>query len=172
MDRVKAQAAIAAQRAQEAAQQGKERLDQAQATRRGDALLRQLGAVVYAERTGRGGVDSKAKVDQLISDISAHERANGLNLTGDQPPPSAPQPNFPPDPSSPSPGPAQQDENMSGGTTPSPDASSTSFPDAGPSTAGDAPSMGFADTTPRFFPGSHHEAEGQSGGASSFPQEG
>jgi hypothetical protein len=85
MDRVKAQATQLAQKTQEAAAEGKARLDQAQANRRGDALLRNLGAVVYAERTGRGGPDSQAKIDKLIDDLSAHEKENGLNLAGDQP---------------------------------------------------------------------------------------
>src|SRR5215472_2212963 len=82
MDKVKAQANQLAQKTQEAAQEGKARLDQAQATRRGDLLLRQLGAAVFAERTGRGTPDSQATIDQLVSAISAHERENGLNLTG------------------------------------------------------------------------------------------
>jgi hypothetical protein len=80
MDRVRAQATQLAQQAQEAAQEGKARLDQAQAGRRGDVLLRQLGALVFAERTGRGTADSQARIDQLISEISAHESQNGLNL--------------------------------------------------------------------------------------------
>jgi hypothetical protein len=82
MDKVKAQATQLAQKTQEAAQEGKNRLDQAQATRRGDMLLRQLGAAVFAERTGRGTADTQATIDQLITTISAHERENGLNLTG------------------------------------------------------------------------------------------
>jgi hypothetical protein len=81
MDRVKAQAAQIAQQAQEAAQEGRNRLDQAQASRRGDALLRQLGVAVFAERTGRGSADSQAKIDQLINEISAYERQNGLDMT-------------------------------------------------------------------------------------------
>jgi hypothetical protein len=85
MDKVRAQATQLAQKTQEAAAEGKARIDQVQANRRGDALLRNLGAVVYAERTGRGGSDSQAKIDKLIADISAHEKENGLNLAGDQP---------------------------------------------------------------------------------------
>ncbi len=130
MDRVKAQATLAAQKAQEAAQQGKDKLDQAQANRRGDAMLRQLGVVVYADRTGRGTPDSQAKIDKLVNDISAHERENGLNLAADpaQQPGAqqagAQQPNFPGG----SPGP------FSGGSTNTPtdaggtDAGPTSFP--------------------------------------------
>jgi hypothetical protein len=98
MDKVKAQASQLGQKAQEAAQEGKARIDQAQASRRGDAMLRQLGALVFAERTGRGTADSQAKIDQLISDISAHEQANGLNLSGDQSQSTVPQQGAPADP--------------------------------------------------------------------------
>jgi len=74
MDRVKAQAT-------ELAQQGKAKYDQVQATRRADAMLRNLGALVYQERTGRGVPDSQAQIDKLIADLSAHESANGINLS-------------------------------------------------------------------------------------------
>jgi hypothetical protein len=121
MDRVKAQANQIAQQTREAAEQGKAKLDQAQASRGGGAMLRQLGTLVYADRTGRGAPDSQAKIDQLVNDISAFERENGLNLTADpaaqgtMPPQStvppqtgAPQTNFPPDPQNPFSGPPQQ----------------------------------------------------------------
>src|SRR5262249_37286376 len=101
MDKVKAQATQLAQKTQEAAQEGKARLDQAQASRRGDILLRQLGAAVFAERTGRGTADTQATIDQLISAISAHERENGLNLTQSPVPP----PGSPTDQSGSTPGP-------------------------------------------------------------------
>ena len=97
MDKVKAQANQVAQKTQETAQSGKAKYDQAQASRHADAMLQQLGAAVYAERTDRGTVDSQAKIDKLISDISAAERENGLNLT-DQSHPTVPQPASPADP--------------------------------------------------------------------------
>ena len=81
MDKVKGQASQLAQKTQETAQGGKAKLDQAQASRRADALLRQLGGAVYAERTGRRAADSQAKIDKLINDTSAVERENDLNLT-------------------------------------------------------------------------------------------
>jgi hypothetical protein len=84
MDKVKAQANQIAQKTQEAAQEGKAKIDQAQANRRGDAMLRQLGAAVFQDRTGRGTGDTQGKIDKLITDLSAHERENGLNLA-DQP---------------------------------------------------------------------------------------
>lgn len=73
MDNLKSQAT-------QIAQQGKDRIDQVQTSRRGDALLRQLGATVYADKTGRGTPDSQNRISQLVSTLSAHERDNGLNL--------------------------------------------------------------------------------------------
>jgi len=115
MDRVKAQATQLGQKAQEAAQEGKARIDQAQANRRGDAMLRQLGIAVYEERTNRGSPDSQAKIDRLISDISAHERENGLNLS-DQPQSSMP-PNSTVPPQSSYPSESAPGDSASGSTT-------------------------------------------------------
>jgi hypothetical protein len=164
MDRVKAQATQLAQQTKDAAEQGKAKLDQAQAARRADAMLRQLGALVYADRTGRGTPDGQAKIDQLINDISAHERENGLNLTADpaaqstMPPQStvppqgaAPQTNFPPDPASPFPG--QPANEYGPGQTSSPDASQPPPPQ-----------------NQSFFPGPG-SAGPESSGGSSFPPE-
>ena len=83
MDKVKAQATQLAEQTRQAAEQGKAKLDQAQANRRGDQMLRQLGVLVLADRTGRGAPDGQAKIDQLVNDISAYERENGLNLTAE-----------------------------------------------------------------------------------------
>lgn len=60
MDKVKAQAS-------ELAREGKAKYDQVQATRRADAMLRNLGALVFKERTGRGAPDSQAQIDKLLS---------------------------------------------------------------------------------------------------------
>jgi hypothetical protein len=68
-DKMKEQAAQAAQKAQDAAQRGQAKLDEAQAKRKEDALLRDLGAAVYAERTGGG---SSGDVDRLVAEITAH----------------------------------------------------------------------------------------------------
>jgi len=81
MDKVKAQANQLSQKTQDAAREGKARLDQAQANRRTDALLRNLGALVYAERTNRGTPGTQDQITKLISDIQAHEAENGINLS-------------------------------------------------------------------------------------------
>lgn len=125
MDKVKAQANQLAQKTQEAAQEGKARLDQAQANRRGDVLLRQLGALVFAERTGRGTPESQSKIDDLINTISAHERENGLNLSQAPAPPPGPQ--------------GDQPGAGSAGPGASPGQGTSSYPgDAGPAGAGPA----------------------------------
>ncbi len=80
MDRVKAQATVLAQKTQETAREGMARLDQATAQRHADALLRNLGALYYAEQTGRGAPDSADQIARLVSEISAHEAENGINL--------------------------------------------------------------------------------------------
>ncbi len=92
MDRVREQAAQVAQRTaqvtQEAAQQGKVKLDQAQAKRRADAMFRDLGAAVYAERTGRGGTDTADKIERLVKALSEQEASQGLGDDTTAPPPS------------------------------------------------------------------------------------
>ena len=150
MDRVKAQATQLAQMTQDAALEGKAKLDQAQSGRRGDALLRSLGAAVFADRTGRGTADTQARIDQLIADISTHERENGLNLADS--PPAVPQPSFPADQPSPFPGPAAS-------TVPGSAASPFPGADAQPAAGTDGPSSPDAGTT--FFPGADDSAPSQ-----------
>jgi hypothetical protein len=91
LDRVREQAAQVAQRAgqatQEAAQTGKAKLDQAQAKRRADAMFRDLGAAVYAERTGRGGTDTADKIERLVKALSEQEASQGLGDDGSPPTP-------------------------------------------------------------------------------------
>lgn len=81
MDRVKAQATVLAQKTQETAKESKAKLDEAQARRRADAMLRSLGTAVYAERTGRSTPDTDSKIDKLVADLAAYETEHGVNLT-------------------------------------------------------------------------------------------
>ncbi len=91
MDKVRAQGTQIAQMAQETAREGKVKLDQAQAKRRADAMFRDLGATVYAERTGRGTPDSQAKIDRLVDALSRQEASQGLgDPDGSGPPGSTP----------------------------------------------------------------------------------
>lgn len=94
-DKVKAQAGQVAAKAQEAGKAGQARLEQAQAKRQGDALLRKLGAAVYAERTGRADATT-GDVDELVAAVSAWEQDNGrLDADDAEPdPPAAPEGDF------------------------------------------------------------------------------
>jgi hypothetical protein len=88
MDRVKAQATVLAQKTQETARDSKAKFDQVQSKRRADAMLRNLGAAVYAQRTGRSTAETEAQIDKLVADLSAHESESGANLTTQEPTPS------------------------------------------------------------------------------------
>ena len=98
MDKVRAQSTQLAQMAQETAREGKVKLDQAQAKRRADAMFRDLGATVYAERTGRGTPDSKGKIDRLVDALSRQEASQGLgDPDGSTPPGGSPSDSTPPE---------------------------------------------------------------------------
>jgi hypothetical protein len=104
MDKVKAQATVLAQKTQDTARD-------IQAKRRADVMLRNLGAAVYADRTGRAGPNSQADIDKLVADLKAHEAENGINLapeaapSGTVPPQSGPaDPGGPGDPGNQPPG--------------------------------------------------------------------
>lgn len=77
MDKVKAQATQVAHKAQEAAQAGQAKLDQTQGRRRADSLLRDLGAAVYAERTGTADPDEPDEIERLVAEIAAFEAEHG-----------------------------------------------------------------------------------------------
>jgi hypothetical protein len=70
-DKVKSQAQDVAKRAQEATKVGQAKLDEFQSKRQLDALYRDLGEAVYAERTGAPGGSVDA-VDAAVAAITAH----------------------------------------------------------------------------------------------------
>ena len=81
LDRMKEQAATATAtataKAKDAAQKGQAKLDAMQAARAADQLLRDLGATVYAERSGRAGPDREASIDRALEALRAHEAEHG-----------------------------------------------------------------------------------------------
>jgi hypothetical protein len=91
MDKVKAQANVLAQKTQETAREGKARYDQAQANRVADTMMRNLGAVVFVEETGRAAADSADQKARLIASLSAHEAEHGIVLAPQQAPGWVPQ---------------------------------------------------------------------------------
>ncbi len=77
IDKVKAQASQLAQKAQEAGKAGQAKLEEAQARRRADLVLRQLGAAYYAQLVGRSTGDSESEIDRLTGLLSAWESEHG-----------------------------------------------------------------------------------------------
>jgi hypothetical protein len=53
---------------------GAARLEELAARRRADSLLRELGALTYAEQTGRATPDAAAEIPRLVAAVQAEER--------------------------------------------------------------------------------------------------
>jgi len=77
MDKVKEQAAVATALAKDAAQKGQDKVDEVQAKRAADAVLRQLGLAVYLEQAGRGSADAAAEVAGYVETLGAYEAEHG-----------------------------------------------------------------------------------------------
>jgi hypothetical protein len=77
MDKMKAQAAQLAQKAQEAGKAGQSKIVDVQAKRRADGLLRDIGAAIYAQRTGTATGDTAGEIDRLVAELSRLEAENG-----------------------------------------------------------------------------------------------
>lgn len=76
LDKVKKQAEQLAQKAQEAGRAGAARIEDVQAKRQFDSVLRDLGAAVYAQRSGRIA-DNQAQIDSLCEKLAEMEREHG-----------------------------------------------------------------------------------------------
>lgn len=74
-DKVKEQASQLAQKAQEAGKAGQAKLEDVQAKRKSDAMLRDLGAALYAQKTT--GVDNSAEIDRIVGELTAFEAEQG-----------------------------------------------------------------------------------------------
>ena len=74
-DKVKEQASQLAQKAQEAGKAGQAKIEDAQAKRKSDAMLRDLGAALYAQKTT--GADNGAEIDRIVSELTAFEAEHG-----------------------------------------------------------------------------------------------
>lgn len=64
----------AKEQAQRGIHQGKQRIDEVQAQRTGNDLLKKLGAAYYAERRGSGSADD---TQQALQALESHIAANG-----------------------------------------------------------------------------------------------
>jgi hypothetical protein len=83
-DKVKEQASQVAKKAQEAGKAGQAKIEDAQAKRKFDGMLRDLGAAVYSEKTGEV-TDNSAEIDRIVGELKAFdaEREADDASTGD-----------------------------------------------------------------------------------------
>jgi hypothetical protein len=88
LDKVKAQAEQVATKAQQGMAQGQAKLDEMQAKKQADAILRDLGAAYYAEQRSGG---SHSAVDVLLAKLDEHTATHGAIDTA----PTAPSPSSP-----------------------------------------------------------------------------
>src|SRR5215207_10526675 len=65
------------QTAKETLDKGKDKLDDIQADKKADQLLRDLGAWYYAGRTGRDEGDAAGNVERIVAELQAHEAEHG-----------------------------------------------------------------------------------------------
>lgn len=77
MDKVKSQASSLAEKAQEGARVGQERLMQMQGKRQSDALLLELGGLTYLARTGRAALGADNRIAEITAQLEAFEADHG-----------------------------------------------------------------------------------------------
>lgn len=88
MDKVKSQATAIAEKAQEGAKLGQDKLSQMQAKKQSDALLLELGGLTYLAKTGRPEPGGDARIEQLVAQLTSFEDSHGqVAVTPATPPP-------------------------------------------------------------------------------------
>ena len=102
LDKVKAQASELAKQGHGLAKQGQDKLDDYQAKKEADRMLRDLGAWYYATETARDDGDGPTEMARLVAALEAHEAEHGpLGAEDDEDEPSGAAPPPPPPPSAP-----------------------------------------------------------------------
>jgi len=77
MDKVKAQAEAGLAKANEASKAGQAKLDAAQAKRKADGLLHDLGAAVYADHMGRANDQTTKDAERIVQELKDYEAEYG-----------------------------------------------------------------------------------------------
>ncbi len=77
LDKVKDAAQTATVAAKDAAAKGQAKMNDAQAKKTADGMLRDLGAAYYATQTGRSTPTTDADMQQLVAALGAHETEHG-----------------------------------------------------------------------------------------------
>src|SRR4051812_5519502 len=100
MDKVKATAEKVGEQAKQGLEQGKEKIADVQEKRKADALLRDLGAAVFIDRTGKGTPAIAADIERLMAELRQLEEAGTVieppaaagNANANEPPASPSEP--------------------------------------------------------------------------------
>jgi hypothetical protein len=90
LDKVKAQATAATEMAKDAAAKGQAKIDEAQAKKTAEGMLRDLGAAFYATKTGRATSTTEADIERLIAALQQHESKHGTMTLAPTSPAAAP----------------------------------------------------------------------------------
>ena len=90
LDKVKATAATATEAAKDAAAKGQAKLDEVQAKKAADGMLRDLGAAYYATKTGRATPSTDADMEHLVAALQGHESQHGAITLAPESPAAAP----------------------------------------------------------------------------------
>jgi hypothetical protein len=98
LDKVKESGQQLANSVNDTVNKGQQSLDQSQSRKASDALLRDLGAQVYARDTGRGTAETDATIARLTADLQAHEAQGGVVDLAERSRPPAPGAGAPPPP--------------------------------------------------------------------------
>jgi hypothetical protein len=77
LDKVKAQATAATEMAKDAAAKGQAKMNEVQAKKVADGMLRDLGAAFYATQTGRATPTTEADMERLVAALQSHESEHG-----------------------------------------------------------------------------------------------
>src|SRR5580698_9958599 len=77
LDKMKDAAQTATVAAKDAAAKGQAKMNDAQAKKTADGLLRDLGAAYYATKTGRSTPTTDSDIAQLVTALQAHETEHG-----------------------------------------------------------------------------------------------
>ena len=86
LDKVKATAEAASEAAKDAAAKGQAKYDEVQAKKAAEGMLRDLGAAVYATKTGRSTPTTDSEIERLVAALQTHEGTYGpLTLAPESP---------------------------------------------------------------------------------------
>jgi hypothetical protein len=77
LDKVKAQATAATEMAKDAAAKGQAKIDEAQAKKSAEGMLRDLGAAFYATKSGRATPTTDSDIESLVTALQQYESEHG-----------------------------------------------------------------------------------------------